>query len=162
MGCSGGVSKLNGVSNFRLFVVLLRYVLYPVTFDSCLSVFSPGLRACHGFPRMIFTEDSPSWSSSPLLLDPFYHIRWITDFSYCEDTTLDLWFQKVPTVCIERPSQLIYARVPPTRVSRNLTVGSLIKLLTSFTQPTRLKLNRCVGDGVIDVGTLIWLSTSRM
>jgi hypothetical protein len=33
------------------------------------------------------------------------------------------------------------ARVPPSRVTRRLTTGRLIKLLTSFAPPRRLKLN---------------------
>jgi hypothetical protein len=44
---------------------------------------------------------------------------------------------------------------------RRLTTGWLIKSLTSFARHTKWKSNRWLGDGVIDVGTLRCLVTSR-
>jgi hypothetical protein len=52
--------------------------------------------------------------------------------------------------------------VPPTRVSRSLMIGRLINLLTCFTQPTRLKLNRWLGAGVSDVETWSLLCLPRL
>jgi hypothetical protein len=43
-------------------------------------------------------------------------------------------------------------------VLRRLTTGLLSKLLTSFSQPTKWKRNRCLGVGVSDVGKYLYPS----
>jgi hypothetical protein len=58
-------------------------------------------------------------------------------------------------------SVIMWQPVPLTREPKRLTTGRLIKLLTSFAQPTKQKRNRWFGDGVNDVGTSSSRVTSR-
>ena len=58
-------------------------------------------------------------------------------------------------------SVIMWQPVPLTREPKRLTTGRLIKLLTSFAQPTKQKRNKWFGAGFNDVGTSSWLVTSR-
>ncbi len=89
---------------------------------------------------------------------------WQTFFAFCVGANIPVLTELPLTACGCRKFQIdtlvtTSALVPPTRVSRRLTTGWLIKLLISLTQPTKWKHNRWLGSGVSDVGTSSWLGT---
>jgi hypothetical protein len=116
---------------------------------------------------MVQADELVGWGRSGLVAEmrpgllvsgrPFSQLLWGLDPAPCGNAALGLWLQQVSD-----PLGGSSARVPPTRVPRRLTTGQLIKLLSSFVQPTKSKQNRWLGSGVSDVGTSSWLVTSRI